>query len=119
MVALSFDNLLKFLSKIPSIGEPINYGLEKDFWWVKFQINIDNPLAWNIVQELAHLLNYLSIKDRLPTIFMPVSPPPYLNGGPREFLSWVIQVKSEKFTPDDVKAWLKSRLPDPVNDIKN
>ena len=119
MFAVSFDNLLKYLRKVPSIVESINFGLEKDFWWVKFQIDIEDPLAWNIVQEFAHVLNYLSIEDRLPTTFMPVSPPPYLNGGPREFLSWVIGVKSNQFTPDDIKDWLKSRLPNPVNRPKN
>lgn len=115
MAAFSFDNLVKYLRKIPSIEESISYGLEKESWWVKFKINIESPLAWNVVQELAHILNYLSLEDRLPTIFMPVSPPPYLNGGPREFLSWVVEVKSNQFTPDDIKDWLKSRLPDPVN----
>ena len=29
------------------------------------------------------------LNERLPTVFMPVSPPPYANGPAREFLSWV------------------------------
>src|SRR5688500_17345460 len=60
-------------------------------WWVKFSLDISHRLTWNVVQELGHVLNYLSLNERLPTVFKPVSPPPYLNGGPAEFLSWVIE----------------------------
>ena len=49
---------------------------------------------------------------------MPVSPPPYMNGGPREFLSWVIECESEVFTPDDAAEWLEGRLPKPVDKPK-
>jgi len=88
--------------------------MEKDSWFVKFGIDIDHRLAWNVVQEFGHVLNYLSINERLPTVFMPVSPPPYLNGGPREFLSWVIACHDVSFTPDRAAEWLEGRLPNPV-----
>jgi len=114
----SFDNLLQFLKKIPSIIGSIGSGGEEGSWWVKFRIDIEHPLAWNVVQEFGHVFNYLSLEERLPTVFMPTSPPPYMNGGPREFLSWVIESKSKDFTPDDAKECLKGRLPDPVNKIK-
>ena len=39
-------------------------------------------------------------EERLPTIFMPVSPPPYANGPAREFLSWVIESRDPEFTPE-------------------
>lgn len=118
MESVSFDKLLKFLRKIPSIDDSIGKGAEKDYWWVKFSIDIDHPLAWNVVQELGHVLNYLSIEERLPTIFKPVSPPPYMNGGPRDYLSWIIECESEDFTPDDTAEWLEERLPQPVDKIK-
>ncbi|MFW9991581.1 MAG: hypothetical protein ACFFD4_05945 [Candidatus Odinarchaeota archaeon] len=108
--------LVEFLLKVPAILEPVGSGIDKDLWWVKFVIDIDHPHAWNVVQELGHVLNYLSIEERLPVVFMPVSPPPYLNGGPREFLSWVIESKSKDFSPDDVVEWLEGRLPRPVDD---
>ena len=118
MESVSFDKLLKFLRKIPSIDDSIGHGAEKDYWWVKFRIDIDHPLAWNVVQELGHVLNYLSIEERLPTIFKPVSPPPCMNGGPRDYLSWLIECESEDFTPDDTAEWLEGRLPQPVDKIK-
>ncbi len=118
MINQSFDKLLQFLVKIPSITGSIGTGVEEGLWWVKFRIDIQNPLAWNVVQELGYVLNYLSLEQKLPTVFMPTSPPPYMNGGPHEFLSWVIESKSANFTPDDAVDWLKSRLPDPVNKIK-
>jgi hypothetical protein len=113
-----FDTLLQFLKKIPSIKEFMSSGMDKGLWWVKFQIDIKHPLAWSVVQEMGYILNYLSLEERLPTVFKPVSPPPYLNGGPKEFLSWIIQVESQDFSPDQVKNGLKARLPEPVNNVK-
>jgi hypothetical protein len=49
-------------------------------------------------------------------VFKPVSPPPYLNGGPHEFLSWVIESVDPSFTPDLAAQWLQGRLPEPVED---
>lgn len=89
---------------------------EQGQWWVKFSIDIDHPLAWNVVQELGHVLNYLSLEEKLPTVFMPVSPAPYVNGGPREFLSWVIECRDRNFSPADCAEWLEGRLPRPVED---
>ena len=110
--------LVKFLGKIPAIGKNIVDGFhEQGFWWVKFQIDIKNKYAWNIVQELGCIINYISLEDRLPTIFYPVSPAPYLNGGPYEFLSWVIENKDTEFTSNDLKIWLEGRLPNPVYDL--
>ena len=71
-----------------------------------------------MVQELGCVVNYISIEERLPTVFYPVSPAPYMNGGPREFLSWVIESKDKDFTPSTLAEWLEGRLPDPVDDLK-
>ncbi|MCP5094150.1 MAG: hypothetical protein GY943_01220 [Chloroflexi bacterium] len=113
-----FTILENYLVKIPAIGSQIDKGFNDDgLWWVKFSINIKDPLAWNVVQELGYVLNYLSLSQRLPTLFMPISPPPYMNGGPEEYLSWVIKSKSRDFSPDICVKWLEGRLPIPVDDI--
>lgn len=112
-----FQPLIDFLSSIPSVQGAIGSGFaEPGQWWVKFSIDIDHPLAWNVVQELGHVLNYLSLEEKLPTVFMPVSPPSYMNGGPRDFLSWVIECKDKNFSPSDCREWLEGRLPRPVED---
>lgn len=113
------ESLLAFLKRVPAVRESIGAGVDEDGnWWVKFVIDIGHPLAWNVVQELGHVLNYLSIDERLPTTFMPVSPPPYMNGGPRDFLSWVIECRSADFTPASCAEWLEGRLPRPVEDVR-
>jgi hypothetical protein len=114
-----FDRLLRFLRRIPAMsGAAIGTGRSDDGnWWVKFSLDIDHPLAWHVVQEFACVLNYLSLQERLPTVFMPVSPAPYLNGGPREFLSWVIESRDPSFKPGTVADWLEGRLPNPVDDL--
>ena len=106
-----------FLEKIPAIEAPVASGTGEDgLWWVKFSIDIQHDLAWQVVQELGHVVNYISVDERLPAAFYPVSPPPYMNGGPDEFLSWVIETKDKDFRPAKLKEWLESRLPNPVDD---
>jgi hypothetical protein len=50
-------------------------------------------------------------------MFMPVSPPSYLNGGPRECLAWVIESTTTDFSPARSMEWLEGRLPRPVDDL--
>lgn len=116
-----FEKLLAFLERLPAIELPagrksVGRGSSSNGkWWVKFSLDTSHALAWRHVQELGFVLNSLSVEQRLPTVFMPVSPPPYLNGGV-EFLSWVIESTDPSFTPDHCAQWLESRLPQPVDD---
>jgi hypothetical protein len=114
----SLQPLKDYLSKVPGVRGTIGSGVFEDGrWWVKFVVDVDHPLAWSVVQEFSNVLNYLSLKERLPTVFMPVSPPSYLNGGPRECLSWVIESKDKEFAPSQCAEWLEGRLPRPVDDL--
>lgn len=118
-----FDPLLAFLERLPAVSLPkkrasIGRGVfENGNWWVKFPLDLGHPLAWRHVQELGFVLNLLSNTERLPSIFKPVSPPPYLNGG-AEYLSWVIESTSPEFTPALCAEWLEGRLPRPVEDME-
>ncbi len=113
-----FATLEGYLRRVPGIEDTIGKGrFDNGTWWVKFSIDISHPLAWHVVQEFGCVLNYLSLQERLPTLFMPVSPAPYLNGGPTDFLSWVIESKDPTFKPGTCKKWLESRLPQPVEDL--
>ncbi len=82
-----FEKLLAFIEKLPAIDLPagrksIGSGsFDNGNWWLKFTLDTTHPLAWRHVQELGHVLNYVSVEERLPTVFMPVSPPLYMNGG--------------------------------------
>ena len=115
----SFSTLVRYLKQVPSIESHVGFGtLSNGCWWAKFTIDIEHPLAWRVIQELGHVLNYLSIDERMPTIFMPVSPPPYLNGSPKDFLSWVIESNDSSFGPSECKKWLYIRLPRPVHDLE-
>lgn len=113
--------MLALLERLPAIDLPagresIGRGsYDNENWWVKFSFDTAHPLSWRHVQELGHVLNYVSPEERLPTVFMPVSPPLYLNGGV-EFLSWVIESKEATFTPDKCAEWLEGRLPNPIDD---
>ena len=119
MSEMNFDRLSQFFSQIPSVQQSgiVAHGTDgQQAWWFKLNIDIEHPLAWQTVQELGHVLNYLSTNERLPTQFFPVSPPPYMNGEAKDFLAWVIQCNHAEFSPDVVCDWLEARLPNPVND---
>ncbi len=114
-----FAKLIDFLVRIPAIetndtpSRGIGAGQEDGDWWVKFSIDVDHDLAWHTVQELGAVLNYLSLDERLGSVFKPVSPPPYLNGGPEDFLSWVIEAPDE-LRPGTLADLLEDRLPKPI-----
>jgi hypothetical protein len=114
----AFKALVDFLIRVPGIDKrAIGTGFfDEEGWWVKFSIDINHPLAWQVVQEFGFVLNHVSLSERLPTVFMPVSPPPYLNGGPEDHLSWVIECTDSSFKPDNAAEWLEGRLPRPVED---
>ena len=119
-----FSPLLTFLEQLPAIHLPggqksIGKGVfDNGNWWVKFKLNHEHPLAWRHVQELGFVLNLLSNTERLPTIFKPISPPPYLNGG-AEYLSWIIESTVMDFSPALCAEWLEARLPQPVSDLSH
>ena len=120
MKTFDFEPLVSFLERVPAMSLPagrksIGYGVDDGSWWVKFSLKTENPLAWRVVQEFGHVLNLLSLEERLPTVFKPVSPPPYMNGGV-EFLSWLIEGSDPDFGPQDCAEWLSGRLPSPVDD---
>ncbi len=111
--------LVDYINTIPGITVLSSDRSPDAFWWVKLTIDIQHKLAWNVVQELGFVLNYISIQEPLPTVFKPVSPPPYLNGGPEECLCWVIESTYNYIDPKWIKEVLEGRLPSPVNDENN
>lgn len=111
------QKLRGYLERIPAVSEVATSGGDEPEWWIKFSIDIESPIAWHVVQELGHILNYISMNERLPTLFMPVSPPPYINGGPDEYLSWVIEARGPGVDAADITRILEERLPNPVEDV--
>ena len=108
--------LVDYLARIPGVSV-ISHDVTPDaYWWIKLDIDIEHRLSWTVVQELGFVLNYISLNEPMPTVFKPVSPPPYLNGGPDEFLSWAIESTFNYIDPGWVADTLKGRLPNPVDD---
>lgn len=114
----AFISLKEYLLKIPAVNAVFAHGVYDDGnWWIKLRLDIDNKYAWHAVQELGCIVNYISIDERLPSSFYPVSPAPYMNGGPDEYLSWIIESKDPEFKPGTLMKWLEGRLPQPVDDL--
>lgn len=58
-----FDSLIAYLQRVPGISGSIAKGhFDGGNWWIKFLIDIDHPLAWNVVQESGCVSNYLSLE---------------------------------------------------------
>lgn len=108
------ERLRAVLARIPHVTILQSSLPAEPLFWVKLKIDLTAPVVWNIVQELAFVLNDLSAEERLPTLFMPVSPPPYLNGGPAEFLAWVIESRIEFQDAGQIATMLEARLPKPL-----
>jgi len=114
----AFISLKEYLLKIPAVIAVFAHGVYEDGnWWIKLRLDLDNKYAWHAVQELGCVVNYISIDERLPSTFYPVSPAPYINGGPDEYLSWIIESKDPEFKPGTLMKWLEGRLPQPVDDL--
>jgi hypothetical protein len=111
-IQAGLENIKTLLLKIPCIQFVATSKKDVAFWWLKFGIDINSKIAWTVVQELGHILNYLSANEKLPTIFYPVSPPPYMNGGPEEFLSWIIEPVIPSVDTNSIYAYLDGRLPE-------
>ncbi|WMD21713.1 hypothetical protein RAS12_04870 [Achromobacter seleniivolatilans] len=109
--------LVDYLNRMPGVKVLSSQVTPDAYWWVKLTIDLENPLAWNVVQELGFVLNDASIHHKLPTVFKPVSPPPYLNGGPREFLAWVIESTYNYIDPAWIMKTIEGYLPRPVDDL--
>ncbi len=114
-----FKKLEDLITKVPAVQMPIAKGTyENGFWWMKFSIDITHDLAWNIVQYFSHVINYLSISERLSTVFYPVSSLPVVGESPALTLAWIIETTSQDFTPNELAEWLSSRLPSPLDNEK-
>ena len=111
-IQAGLEKIETLLIKIPCIQSVATSDIGEPFWWLKFTIDINSKIAWIVVQELGHILNYLSVNDKLPTTFYPVSPPPYMNGGPEDFLSWVIEPVIPYVETNNIYAYIEGRLPE-------
>jgi hypothetical protein len=103
-----------FIQHIPAITAVASSAPDAPYWWVKVRIDLNHRLAWRVVQELAWVCNQLSVEAPLPTVFKPLSPPPYLNGGPHDYLSWVLESTIPFLDAGYVADILEGHLPRPV-----
>jgi hypothetical protein len=112
-----FSSLVRYVKAIPCVQEAEGYNEMADLWNFHLKLDITHEIAWHVVQYFAYVLNGLSLSVNLPTRFFPITPPVDLNGGPYDFLGWMIQCSDPQFSPDRCRDWLASRLPTPVGDI--
>ncbi|MFO0991389.1 MAG: hypothetical protein U1E67_05610 [Hyphomicrobiales bacterium] len=96
--APKFEKIVGFLCRIPAVehNDTPSLGIasgdhRSGGWSVTFSLDIDHQLAWHVVQALGFVLNDLSLSERLPTVSNLCRHPHDMNGGPKEYLSWVIR----------------------------
>lgn len=113
----NLPRLVAYLGRMPGVSVLSSEVTRDAYWWIKLTLDLAHPLAWRVVQELGFVLNDLSVQEKLPTVFKPVSPPPYLNGGPEECLAWVIESTWNYIDPGWIAETLEGYLPKPVDDV--
>jgi hypothetical protein len=118
-IEVGIEKIKDLLLKIPCIKDVYVSEKKKPFWWLKFSIDIDSNIAWNVVQEFSHILNYISVDEKLPTRFYPVSAPPYMNGGPKDFLYWIIEPTIPFVDSNIIYDFLIGRLPEDLEKEEN
>jgi hypothetical protein len=110
----TFHALVEYLRQVPAVDrDRIHTGADQAGWWIKFSIDVEHDLAWNVIQQFACNLN---VSDSAPAVFKPVARSPRFYGGPGEYLSWVIECKSPDLTPDLLAKDLEEGMPQPVDD---
>lgn len=112
------DKLADLIQSLPGVQPHVGRSKADDYlWWIKFSLDRNHPLVWHVIQRLGFVLNYISLESRLDVTFRPVSPPPYLNGGP-EFLGWVIESTKRYVNPETVRKVLRLELPEKISSEK-
>lgn len=112
-----FAALDALITEVPAVTDIVGHGSDSfRCWWIEFRLDQHHEAAWNVIQEISHILNYASYDEQLKTTFKPVSPPPYKSGGPEQSLSWIIESHAEEVSPDICATWLRNRLPEPISD---
>lgn len=108
-----FAPMQALLERIPGVAYLGSGGSVPDGWWVSLDIDVEHPLAWQVVQQLSHVLNFLAREEDWPTILTPIAPTTI--GGPKTSLSWAIDVGPD-YPPAECARQLQAVLPDPVED---
>lgn len=101
------------LERVPGVAYLGGGGSVDRGWWASFDIDIEHPLAWQVVQQLSHVLNFVAREEDLPTILTPLAPTTI--GGPKTSLSWAIDVGPD-YPPAACAKQLEALLPAPVED---
>ena len=110
------EYIKQFFGKIPCVQGVVFVNINS--WYIKLDFDLNSKIVWNVIQELSFVLNNLSLLKKLPVIFKPISPPPYLNGGPERFLSWIIEPTSQGVDPTIIISTLAMYLPTQIENEK-
>jgi hypothetical protein len=109
--------LARYLHSIPGVTI-VGGGEDETGWWIGLNIDHRRKAAWNIVLELAHILNSFALNDPLPTVFRPVAPPPQGDNEDLAHLGWVIGCNNSRFRPEECATILRQWGPGPATEEK-
>lgn len=103
--------IIDLLSQIPCLHNFKSSGIDFRYWWIRFVVDEESPIAARVVRRLAYLLNTECAEMMLPTVFMPTPEEP--TDGP---MTWEIASTAARLNPADVERWLRDNLPQPLSD---
>jgi hypothetical protein len=109
------NEVIDFFKKIPALDSPVLISEEEKYWSIDFTIDLDHEIVWNVIQYFGYICN---CGGKQGLLFLPMSPPPYLNGGPYTHMSWSILCKNLDFSLADFLQILEEYLPVPLDDFE-
>ncbi|MEM8706317.1 MAG: hypothetical protein AAGE98_07665 [Actinomycetota bacterium] len=112
----AFTTLVDYVGRLPAVRGRVSTSadaISTTGWWVSFRLDVDDPLAWRSIQEVGHALNGV-VGDGVDVWFGPTSTGPW-QGGPRDFLDWVICSPDGATRPGTVAKRLADAIPEPFD----
>lgn len=95
------EELAAFLERLPGVSVLAFELAPTTRWRVVIEICAGHELAWRVVQELSFVLNYISVSERLPTVFRPLAK------------GWSVESTLPHVDPRAIAQCLESYVPSP------
>ena len=109
------------LAKVPLVSDFSWSGIQHRYWWARFAIACDDPLAWGVIRRLAYCLNssVLELWRAQPFVFKPEGEETLFHARRRDVIYWTIESTVPLLDPAEVADHLEMVLLSEIADEKD
>jgi hypothetical protein len=115
------EKLGETLSRVPLVEDFTWSGVQFRFWWARFAVRSDTPLAWGVIRRLAYCLNtsVLELWGRQPFVFKPEGEETMWHAKQRDVIYWTIESTAPMLDPAEVAEHLERVLLSKIREEKD